>query len=110
MTAAATRQVVRYRLQLTEQRRATKLRMRALLREQRCRAPQGVNAWTKAWDHWLRHSAELSAEGRWVANQHLKELACLATRIRQGEKRLEHLTATSVKVQRLQHPAGLAQS
>src|SRR5437667_1652227 len=39
------RQVVRYRLQLTEQRRATKLRVRALLREQRCRAsPQGVNA------------------------------------------------------------------
>ena len=95
------RQVVRYRLQLTEQRRATKLRVRALLREQRCRAPQGVNAWTKAWDHWLRHSAELSAEGRWVANQHLQELACLVTRIRQVEKRLERLTANDVEVQRL---------
>jgi transposase len=101
------RQVVRYRLQLTEQRRATKLRVRALLREQRCRAPQGVNAWTKAWDHWLRHTAELSAEGRWVANQHLQELACLATRIRQVEKRLERLTANDVEVQRLQQQVGI---
>ena len=41
------RHVVRYRLQLTEQRRATKLRVRALLREQRRHAPEGLNAWTK---------------------------------------------------------------
>src|SRR6516225_7806140 len=88
------RQVVRYRLQLTDQRRATKLRVRALLREQRCHAPEGLNAWTKAWDHWLRHTAELSAEGRWVANQHLQELACLVARRRQVDKRCQPLNAS----------------
>jgi transposase len=43
------RQLVRYRQQLTERRRATKLRIRAVLRERRCRAPAGINAWTQAW-------------------------------------------------------------
>src|SRR5205807_9049233 len=41
------RQVVRYRLQLIEQRRATKLRGRAPLLEPTTRAPHGVHAWTK---------------------------------------------------------------
>src|SRR5947208_6620788 len=101
------RHVVRYRLQLTEQRRATKLRLRALLREQRCHAPEGLNAWTKAWQQWVRHTAELSAQGRWLVKQHLRELARLATRIRQVEKRLEHMTANDVEVQRLQQQPGI---
>jgi transposase len=101
------RRVVRYRLQLTEQRRATKLRLRALLREQRCHAPEGLNAWTKAWQHWVRHTPELSAQGRWLVKQHLGELARLATRIRKVEKRLEHLTANDVEVQRLQQQPGI---
>src|SRR5437773_1229214 len=101
------RHVVRYRLQLTEQRRATKLRLRALLREQRCHAPEGLNAWTKAWQHWVRHTAELSAQGRWLVKQHLRELARLAIRIHEVEKRLEHLTANDVEVQRLQQQPGI---
>jgi len=101
------RHVVRYRLQLTEQRRATKLRLRALLREQRCHAPEGLNAWTKAWQHWVRQTAELSEQGRWLAEQHLDELARLAIRIHEVEKRLEHLTANDVEVQRLQQQPGI---
>src|SRR5438552_15869459 len=101
------RHVVRYRLQLTEQRRATKLRLRALLREQRCHAPEGLNAWTKAWQHWVRHTTELSAQGRWLVKQHLRELARLAIRIHEVEKRLEHLTANDVEVQRLQQQPGI---
>jgi len=101
------RQVVRYRLQLTEQRRATKLRVRALLREQRRHAPKGLNAWTKAWEHWLRHEAELSEQGHWLVKQHLAELGRLGMQIRQVEKRLERLTAHDVEVQRLQEQRGI---
>jgi transposase len=79
----------------------------ALLREQRCHAPAGLNAWTKAWQQWVRQTAELSAQGRWLAKQHLRELARLATRIRQVEKRLEHMTANDVEVQRLQQQPGI---
>jgi transposase len=78
-----------------------------LLREQRCHAPEGLNAWTKAWQQWVRHTPELSAQGRWLAKQHLGELARLATRIRKVEKRLEHMTANDVEVQRLQQQPGI---
>lgn len=101
------RHVVRYRLQLTKQRRATKLRLRALLREQRCHAPEGLNAWTKAWVHWVRQEAELSEQGRWLARQHLAELARLATAIRVVQKRLEQMTVNDVEVQRLQQQPGI---
>jgi len=101
------RHVVRYRLQLTEQRRATKLRLRALLREQRCRAPEELNAWTKAWEHWLKHTAELSEQGRWLAEQHLQDLTRLATQIRAVEKRLKEMTAKDLEVQRLQQQRGI---
>src|SRR5207245_8382746 len=101
------RRWVRCRLQLAEQRRASKLRLRALLREQRCHAPEGLNAWTKAWVHWVVRGRKFSEQGRWLAKQHLRELARLATRIRQVEKRLEHMTANDVEVQRLQQLPGI---
>ena len=43
------RRLVRYRQQLVDQRRNIKLRIRALLRENRLRAPTGMSAWTKRW-------------------------------------------------------------
>jgi transposase len=101
------RQVVRYRSQLTQQRRATKLRLRALLREQRCHAPAGVNAWTKVWQQWVRCQAELSEQGRWLAERHLQELARLTAAIREVEQRLAQLTANDVEVQRLQQQPGI---
>jgi transposase len=30
-----------------------------------------LNAWTKAWEHWVRHEAELSEQGHWLVKQHL---------------------------------------
>jgi len=101
------RHVLRYRLQLTEQRRTTKLRLRALLREQRCRAPEGLNAWTKAWQQWVLGAAELSPQGRWLAKQHWGELARLARRIHAVEQRLERLTSNDLEVQRLQQQPGI---
>jgi transposase len=101
------RLVVRYRRQLTEQRRNTKLRLGALLREQRCHAPMGLNAWTKAWEHWVLHAAQLSLEAHWLAEQHLGELARLKTAIREAERRLEHMTAQDIEVQRLLQQPGI---
>jgi transposase len=43
------RRLVRYRQQLAERRRATKLRVRAVLREHRRVAPAGLRPWTRAW-------------------------------------------------------------
>lgn len=57
------RLLVRHRQQMVNQRRSTKLRIRAVLREQRIgNAP--YNPWTMAWLDWLKHSDRLSDQGR----------------------------------------------
>jgi transposase len=101
------RHVVRYRQQLANQRRATKLRLRALLREQRCRPPDGLNPWTRVWHEWLTRIAPLSDQGRWLMGKHMAELGRLAQEIRDVEKRLAEMTADDVEVQRLQKQRGI---
>lgn len=95
------RQLVRFRQQLAQRRRTTKLRIRAVLREQRCAAPAGVNPWTRAWCRWLSESAALSVQGRWVVQQHLRDLARLAEDLQAVEARLREATAADVEVARL---------
>jgi transposase len=68
------RQLVRYRQQLVEQRRATKLRVRAILREYRCRPPAALNAWTRVWLRWVQQDAAVGPLSRWVLDKHLAEL------------------------------------
>jgi transposase len=66
------RHLVRYRQQLVEQRKAVKLRIRALLREQRCRPPASVNPWTRAWLSWVSKDALLGEHSRWIMERHLE--------------------------------------
>lgn len=82
------RRLVRYRQQLTAQRRNTKLRIRALLRDHRIKI-QGCNAWTKLWLQKVADTKELTGESRWVMDQHLDDLEHLKGKIKNVEKRLE---------------------
>jgi transposase len=100
------RQLVRYRQQLVEQRRATKLRVRALLREHRCRAPREVNAWTKAWLLWVR-LVKLGPGSGWVLEKHLAELQRLEREVREVDERLTQATGNDAVVQRLREQAGV---
>jgi transposase len=86
------REVVRYRHQLAAQRRATKVRVRALLRQHR-QKPPAVRPWTLAWHRWLRDGTTLPESTRWVIDRHLAELADLAKRIQAAEAHLARLTA-----------------
>ena len=101
------RQLVRYRQQLAERRRNTKLRIRAVLREQRCPGPAGVNPWTRAWRRWLTETAPLSEQGRWVVQQHLRDLTRLADDLRAVEERLTALTVDDPEVKRLLAQPGI---
>lgn len=101
------RHLIRYRQQLAKQRRATKLRLRALLREQRCPSPEKINPWTRAWRYWVTLKAPLSMQGRWLAHKHFEELDRLVQGIREVEKRLEEATAQDVEVQRLRKHRGI---
>jgi len=87
------REVVRYRHQLAAQRRAAKVRVRALLRQHRQTPPAGVNPWTVAWHRWLRDGASLPDSTRWVIDRHLAELADLARRTQAADAELARRTA-----------------
>jgi transposase len=95
------RDVVRYRQGLADQRKAVKLRIRALLRQHRQKPPVGVNSWTRAWICWACKDAKLSGPSHWVLVQHFAELASLKMRIAAAEKQLEQMTAGDPLVEHL---------
>jgi len=101
------RQLVRYRQQLAGRRRNAKLRIRAVLREQRCPAPAELNPWTRGWCRWLVERALLSVQARWVVERHLRELGRLADDLREVEERLRQVTADDPEVARLLGQRGI---
>jgi transposase len=86
------RRLVRHRAQLVRRRTDVKLRIRAILRENRLRCGE-ARAWTKAWHAWLAREAALADSDRYLVQDHLAELAALDTRIRAAEQRLEAAVA-----------------
>ena len=103
----ALRRLVRHRQQLVRRRRDIKLRIRALLRENRLCGPGDCRAWTKPWRTWLAATQEFSASDRWVTADHLAELAQLDQRIRVVEAQLREHTADDRLVQKLLTLAGV---
>lgn len=99
------RVLVRYRRDLCDQRRNAKLRLRALLREQR--AKDAFKAWTKAWLAWVKKEAPLSAQGQWAAGQLLAHIDYLNARIKEAEARLHEFTKDDPVVARLREQPGI---
>lgn len=85
------RRLVRYRQGLVAERKQIKLRIRALLREERVAPADGQRAWTKPWLAWLQ-TAALGEHSRWVLEQELRRLARSDEEILQVERRLEEAT------------------
>jgi len=81
---------VRYRQQLVDERRRVKLRVSALLRDQRVRCPCGSS--TKGWLTWLKASKEGSPESRWILQRHAKRVESLNREIQQVAARLARRT------------------
>lgn len=106
------RAVVRHRRGLAEQRRSVKLRVRAVLREQRVRGPG--RAWSSAWLSWLAGAGagggaggDLSEQGRWVVGELLEQLSWLGERLAAAERRLALLTREDAVVERLRRVRGV---
>ena len=100
------RYLIRYRQQLANERRNAKLRIRALLRDQRVRGPH-VRAWTNPWMAWLRSTTSLSEQGRWIIDRHLKKLDELKQDIAEAEVRLGRLTVADSLVHALMQQSGI---
>jgi len=94
------RQLVRYRQQLVNDRRNVKLRMGALLREQRVFFKL-VRPWTRAWMAWLRATGDLSPYSRWVMDRHLRRLASLEEEMTEVETYLTEATRDDATVKHL---------
>lgn len=101
------RALVRHRAALVDDRRRVKQRVRAVLREQRIATLAEGRPWTVRWQRWLRESAPLSAQGRWVMTQHLRQIEQLTASIAEVEQRLAQVTADDETVRRLQSHKGI---
>lgn len=101
------RLMVRYRLQLVRQRRATKQRIRAVLREQRVRLQSTKAPWTKAWLAVLEQNSELSEAARWVVDRHLNGLKYVNSEISLAEVQLAKMTQNDPLVERLLGKPGI---
>ncbi len=101
------RRLVRYRQQRANQRRNTKLRIRALLRDCRIAAPAGLSPWTKSWLAWLETSSDIPDQTGWILSRHLADLKHLLVEIREVESRLEQLTESDVLVRQLRCTPGI---
>jgi transposase len=99
------RRLVRLRDARVKQRRATKLRIGALLREHRLRC-KDVATWTKTWLKWL-DEAQVPEQTRWILQRELAYLAYLKADIVAVEKRLEAATADDPIVAKLREQPGI---
>lgn len=100
------RTLVRYRQQLVHERRGTKLRVTALLRDARVAEP-GPRRWGRAWLAWLEDAAGLGPEARFVLDCHLANLRRLDEQIARVEARLAQVTAEDPVVAQLVALRGL---
>lgn len=97
--------VTRHRHALAGQRRGVKLRVRAVLREQRVKGP--ASPWTGVWMAWLRETEALSEQARWVVDRLLEQLDWLQRQLDETERRLEEITRDDAVVQRLRTLRGI---
>lgn len=99
------RRVVRYRQQLVAERRNIKLRVSALLREQRVLL--SGSAWSKGWRRCITSLPEFSEQASWIVHRQVARLERLEEDIRQVEERLKQITQTDGLVAKLLEQKGI---
>jgi transposase len=98
------RRLVRFRQQLADERRSTKLRIGALLRQHRRRCD--ASRWSCAWQRWLL-CVPLPEESRWILDRHLARLQLLNAEIQAAERRLDRVTQGDSLIERLRAIPGI---
>lgn len=93
------RRLVRYRQQLVGERRNIKLRVSALLRDQRMFLQS--TAWSKAWRRCVASLEELGEQTQWIIGRQLSRLERLEEEIKEVEERLRTTTQHDPLVQQL---------
>lgn len=100
------RRLVRHRQGAVDHKKRIKLRIRALLREERTVAPQSLNAWTKGWMAWLK-TVKLGEQTRWVLDQELMHLDHMVCAIAAVEAQMDQATKDDPVVAKLKEKPGI---
>lgn len=103
------RQLVNYRQQLVDQRRAMKLRVGALLREQRVKPPKGLSRWSKPWIAFTRFTDGLSEHARWIVGELLDEIEHASKKVTGVENRLRVATSGDKMIEKLLKQDGVGE-
>jgi transposase len=104
------RQLVNHRQRLVDHGRALKLRVGALLREQRVKIDRSVGTrWTRAWTASVRDNQQFSAHARWIANDLLDDLVYNQGKVKAVEGRLREAVAGDRVVGRLMEQEGVGE-
>jgi transposase len=100
------RRLVRFRQGLVAEKKNIKLRIGALLREERIVNESQGKPWTKPWMTWIK-TAALGEQSRWVLNQELRRLEQAQKDLAEVEKRMEQATAGDAIVEKLKAQPGV---
>jgi transposase len=104
------RLLVNHRQRLVEHRRALKLRVGAILREQRVTiAEDRGSRWSKAWTASVRDNRQLSRHARWIVDDLLDDLTHAAEKVAKAEGRLREAAAGDKVVERLMTRPGVGE-
>lgn len=93
------RRLVRFRRQLVNERRNLKLRIGALLRDQRLFF--ALRSWTKPWRAWILDCEDLPEQSRWIVDRHLDRHDALQQNIKEVDQRLGQVTQDDPVVHKL---------
>lgn len=100
------RRLVRFRQGLVDQRKDIKLRIGALLREERIENTSQSNTWTKPWMAWLK-IVKLGEHSRWVLDRELERLEQVDQELAAVQQRMELATRDDAIVAKLKEQPGI---
>jgi transposase len=104
------RQLVNHRQRLADRRRALKLQVGAILREQRVKIGSDRGGrWSKTWVSSVRDNPQLSKHVRWIANDLLDDMTYTDRKIAKTEARLRQATRGDEVVKRLMDQEGVGE-
>jgi transposase len=104
------RQLVHHRQRLVDHARALKLRVGAILREQRVKIPGDRGGrWSKAWTASVRDNERLSKHARWIVNDLLDDVRYTRGKIAAAEAKLREAAAGDRVIEKLMRQPGVGE-
>jgi transposase len=100
------RRLVRFRQGLVDQKKDIKLRIGALLREERIENTSESNTWTKPWMGWLK-TVQLGEQSRWVLDREMERLEQVEKEVAAVQQRMERATQDDAVVAKLKEQPGI---